>query len=185
MASGRCRVSGRAFARAACLAGHGFGRVIKACCRVVSCTAGSGAVIHDAVVAAAGLGTAGAGAVPGEHLRGCPAVEFHQAPVGAHRPRRRARKRMQLTPHAGRSTARQVGRSASVPRRRRISGQMARRRLGRLGALIRSPSLRIALPRPCTELVRSSLPDLSAALRRQYLSGKPRHLLSKREDSDG
>lgn len=75
--------------------------------------------------------------------------------------------------------------SASLPRRRRTSGQMARCRLGRLGAPTRSPSLRIALPRPCTELVRSSLPDLSAVLRRQYLSGKPQHLLSKREDSDG
>src|SRR5271154_2212094 len=45
--------------------------------------AGSGAVVHDAVVAAARAGTAGAGAVPGEHLRGGPAVEFHQVPFGS------------------------------------------------------------------------------------------------------
>ena len=49
----------------ACLAGHGFGRVIKACCQVVSCAVGSGGVVHDAVVAAAVAGAAGAGAVPG------------------------------------------------------------------------------------------------------------------------
>jgi hypothetical protein len=42
---------------------------------------GSGGVVHDAVVAAAGA--AGAGAVPGEHLRGCPAVEFHQVAFGS------------------------------------------------------------------------------------------------------
>src|SRR6266699_3449334 len=45
--------------------------------------AGSGGVVHDAVVAAAGAGAAGAGAVPGEHLRGGPAVEFHQVPFGS------------------------------------------------------------------------------------------------------
>ena len=33
---------------------------------------------HDAVVGAAGPGAAGAGAVAAEHLRGGPAVEFHQ-----------------------------------------------------------------------------------------------------------
>jgi len=37
---------------------------------------GSGAVVHDAVVAAAGAGAAGAGAVPGQHLRGGPAAEI-------------------------------------------------------------------------------------------------------------
>ena len=45
--------------------------------------AGSGAVVHDAVVAAASAGAAGAGAVPGEHLRGGPAVEFHQVAFGS------------------------------------------------------------------------------------------------------
>src|SRR5216683_49423 len=44
---------------------------------------GSGAVVHDAVVAAAGAGAAGAGAVPGEHLRGGPAVQLHQVPFGS------------------------------------------------------------------------------------------------------
>ena len=44
---------------------------------------GSGAVVHDAVVAAAGAGAAGAGAVPGEHLGGGPAVQFHQVPFGS------------------------------------------------------------------------------------------------------
>lgn len=44
--------------------------------------AGSAAV-HDAVVAAAGTGAAGAGAVPGEHLRGGPAVQLHQVPFGS------------------------------------------------------------------------------------------------------
>jgi hypothetical protein len=44
---------------------------------------GSGGVVHDAVVAAAGAGAAGAGAVPGEHLRGGPAVQLHQVPFGA------------------------------------------------------------------------------------------------------
>src|SRR5689334_13074212 len=44
---------------------------------------GSGAVVHDAVVAVAGAGAAGAGAVAGEHLRGGPAVEFHQVAFGA------------------------------------------------------------------------------------------------------
>ena len=44
---------------------------------------GSGAAVHDAVVAAAGAGAAGAGAVRGEHLRGGPAVEFHQVPFGS------------------------------------------------------------------------------------------------------
>ena len=37
---------------------------------------------HDAVVGAAGAGAAGAGAVAGEHLRGGPAVEFHQVSLG-------------------------------------------------------------------------------------------------------
>ena len=40
-------------------------------------------VVHDAVVAAAGAGSCGAGAVPGEHLRGGPAVQLHQVPLGA------------------------------------------------------------------------------------------------------
>ncbi len=44
---------------------------------------GSGAVVHDAVVAAAGAGAAGAGAVPGEHLWGGPAVQLHQVPFGS------------------------------------------------------------------------------------------------------
>jgi hypothetical protein len=39
--------------------------------------------VHDAVVAAAGAGAAGAGAVAGEHLRGGPAVEFHQVSFGS------------------------------------------------------------------------------------------------------
>src|SRR6185312_15457763 len=51
--------------------------------RVVSRTAGSGGAVHDAVVAAAGPGAAGAGAVAGEHLRGGLAVEFHQVPFGS------------------------------------------------------------------------------------------------------
>ena len=38
---------------------------------------------HDAVVGAAGAGAAGAGAVAAEHLRGGPAVEFHQVALGA------------------------------------------------------------------------------------------------------
>ena len=38
---------------------------------------------HDAVVGAAGAGAAGAGAVTAEHLRGGPAVEFHQVSLGA------------------------------------------------------------------------------------------------------
>src|SRR5580658_9554135 len=38
---------------------------------------------HDAVVGAAGAGAAGAGAVAAQHLRGGPAVEFHQVPFGA------------------------------------------------------------------------------------------------------
>ena len=38
---------------------------------------------HDAVVGAAGAGAAGAGAVAAEHLRGGPAVEFHQVSLGA------------------------------------------------------------------------------------------------------
>jgi hypothetical protein len=45
--------------------------------------AGSGAVVHDAVVAAAGAGAAGAGAVPGEHLRGGPAVQLYQVLFGS------------------------------------------------------------------------------------------------------
>src|ERR1039457_996174 len=45
--------------------------------------AGSDAVVHDPVVAAAGAGGAGAGAVPGQHLRGGPAVQLHQVPFGA------------------------------------------------------------------------------------------------------
>src|SRR6516162_10175030 len=40
-------------------------------------------VVHDAVVGAAGAGAAGAGAVAAEHLRGGPAVEFHQVAFGA------------------------------------------------------------------------------------------------------
>src|SRR6266851_4465966 len=49
---------------------------------------GSGAVVHDAVVAAAGAGAAGAGAagagaVAGQHLRGGPAVQLHQVPLGS------------------------------------------------------------------------------------------------------
>src|SRR5208282_2561643 len=43
----------------------------------------SGPVGHDAVVGAAGAGAAGAGAVAAEHLRGGPAVEFHQVPLRA------------------------------------------------------------------------------------------------------
>src|SRR5580700_8684439 len=43
----------------------------------------SGGVVHDAVVAAAGAGAAGAGTVPGEHLRGRPAVQLHQVPLGS------------------------------------------------------------------------------------------------------
>jgi hypothetical protein len=38
---------------------------------------------HDAVVGAAGAGAAGAGAVAAQHLRGGPAVEFHQVPLRA------------------------------------------------------------------------------------------------------
>jgi hypothetical protein len=37
-----------------------------------------GLVGHDAVVGAPGAGAAGAGAVTAEHLRGRPAVQFHQ-----------------------------------------------------------------------------------------------------------
>src|ERR1017187_1945324 len=44
---------------------------------------GSGGVVHDAVVAAAGAGAAGAGAVAGEHLGGGPAVEFHLVAFGS------------------------------------------------------------------------------------------------------
>jgi hypothetical protein len=49
---------------------------------------GSGGVVHDAVVGAAGAGAAGAGAagagaLASEHLRGGPAVQFHQVPLGA------------------------------------------------------------------------------------------------------
>jgi hypothetical protein len=40
--------------------------------RAVSCAG------HDAVVGAAGPGAAGAAGVPAEHLRGGPAVEFHE-----------------------------------------------------------------------------------------------------------
>ena len=40
-------------------------------------------VFHDAVVGAAGAGTAGAGSAQAEHLRGGPAVEFHQVALGA------------------------------------------------------------------------------------------------------
>ena len=43
----------------------------------------SGGVVHDAVVAAAGTGAAGAGAVPCQHLRGGPAVQLHQVPFGS------------------------------------------------------------------------------------------------------
>ena len=42
----------------------------------------SGCVGHDAVVAAACPGAAGADAVAAEHLRGGPAVEFHQVALG-------------------------------------------------------------------------------------------------------
>src|SRR5450755_3559388 len=42
----------------------------------------SSGVGHDAVVGAAGAGAAGAGAVSAEHLRGGPAVEFHQVSLG-------------------------------------------------------------------------------------------------------
>ena len=38
---------------------------------------------HDAVVGAAGAGAAGAGAVTAQHLRGGPAVQLHQVPLGA------------------------------------------------------------------------------------------------------
>jgi hypothetical protein len=41
-----------------------------------------GCVFHDAVVAAACPGAAGAGAVAAEHLRGGPAVQLHQIPLG-------------------------------------------------------------------------------------------------------
>jgi len=41
-----------------------------------------GCVLHDAVVAAACPGAAGAGAVAAEHLRGGPAVELHQVALG-------------------------------------------------------------------------------------------------------
>src|SRR5215469_3585439 len=40
------------------------------------------AVAHDAVVGAAGAGAAGAGAVAAQHLRGAPAVQFHQVAFG-------------------------------------------------------------------------------------------------------
>src|SRR5208282_2648406 len=43
----------------------------------------SGRVLHDAVVAAACPGAAGAGAVAAEHLRGGPAVELHEVALGA------------------------------------------------------------------------------------------------------
>src|SRR5579859_8113782 len=43
----------------------------------------AGSAVHDPVVVAAGAGSAGAGAVPGEHLRGGPAVQFHQVARGA------------------------------------------------------------------------------------------------------
>ena len=42
----------------------------------------SSGVVHDAVVGPAGTGAAGAGAVAGEHLRGGPAVQFHQVGFG-------------------------------------------------------------------------------------------------------
>src|SRR4249920_2696539 len=38
---------------------------------------------HDAVVGSAGADAAGAGAVAAEHLRGGPAVEFHQVSLGS------------------------------------------------------------------------------------------------------
>jgi hypothetical protein len=44
---------------------------------------GSTCVVHDAVVAAAGSGAAGAGAVAAQHLRGGPAVQLHQVALGA------------------------------------------------------------------------------------------------------
>src|ERR1700733_13027679 len=43
----------------------------------------SAGVLHDAVIAAARSGAAGAGAVAAEHLRGGPAVQFHQVALGA------------------------------------------------------------------------------------------------------
>src|SRR3984885_14795073 len=42
----------------------------------------SAGVLHDAVIAAARSGAAGAGAVAAEHLRGGPAVELHQVALG-------------------------------------------------------------------------------------------------------
>jgi hypothetical protein len=41
---------------------------------------GPGSVIHDAVVGTAGAGCSGAGTVPGEHLRGRPAVQPIRSP---------------------------------------------------------------------------------------------------------
>src|ERR1700722_2243811 len=43
----------------------------------------SASAVHDAVVVTACAGTAGAGAVPGEHLRRGPAIELHQVCLGA------------------------------------------------------------------------------------------------------
>jgi hypothetical protein len=39
--------------------------------------------VHDAVVAAAGAGAAGTGAVAAQHLRGGPAVQLHQVCFGS------------------------------------------------------------------------------------------------------
>src|SRR5450756_2544683 len=51
--------------------------------RLLCVPAGSGGAGHDAVVAAAGAGTPGTGPVAGQHLRGDPAVQFHQVALGA------------------------------------------------------------------------------------------------------
>jgi hypothetical protein len=79
--------TGTGYPAAPLLAGYGRRAWYRPCDKGAlpggSGTAGSRAVVHDAVVAAAGPGAAGAGAVPGEHLRGGPAVEFHQVPFGA------------------------------------------------------------------------------------------------------
>src|SRR6266446_3166729 len=48
-----------------------------------ACVPGLRGVVHDAVVAAAGPGAAGAGAVAAQHLRGGPAVQLHQVALSA------------------------------------------------------------------------------------------------------
>src|ERR1035441_5290336 len=75
-----CRACLGWVARAACR-----GPVRRLPARVVRYASwpGSGGVVHDAVVAAAGAGAAGAGAVAGEHLGGGPAVEFHLVAFGS------------------------------------------------------------------------------------------------------